>query len=129
MTHLSPDAVALRFIDCINRNDIEGLAALMTDDHKLVIFDEAPVRGREQNKEAWNGYATSFPDYVIYPHRLAERHGQVAILGHTTGSHLGLPDDEESKLTLIWIAGIEGDKLSSWTLIADNPQNRQAWGL
>jgi hypothetical protein len=33
----------------------------------------------------------SYPAYALYPHRIAERAGVVAILGHTTGSHLGLP--------------------------------------
>ena len=33
-------AVAVRFIDCVNRTDLDGLVATMTDDHLLEIFDE-----------------------------------------------------------------------------------------
>ena len=75
------------------------------------------------------GYARAFPAYVIHPHRLEVKGNQVAILGHTTGSHLGLPDAEESKLTLIWIAGIEGDRVASWTLVEDTLEHRRAFGL
>ena len=32
-------AVAVRFIDCVNRTDLDGPVATMTDDHRLEIFD------------------------------------------------------------------------------------------
>src|SRR6266571_2989038 len=93
---LPPVAAVISFIDCINRGDTDGLGLLMTDDHEPAVFDEEPLRGKEPNIEAWNGYATAFPDYVIYPRVVAEPgQGQVAVLGHTTGSHLGLSDQEE----------------------------------
>src|SRR5438067_11832233 len=119
MRHLrrTPDAVALSFVDRINHGDVEGLEALMTEDHELRVLDESPQRGRGLCVAGWRGYARAFPAYVIHPHRLEVKGNQVAILGHTTGSHLGLPDAEESKLTLIWIAGIEGDRVASWTLV------------
>ncbi|HYU21093.1 MAG TPA: hypothetical protein VEQ11_20580 [Chloroflexota bacterium] len=69
------------------------------------------------------------PQVMIHPHRFAVEGNQVAVLGHTTGSHLSLPDEEESELTLIWIAGIEGDRVASWTLIEDTPQHRRAFEL
>jgi len=131
MNHLhgAPDAVALSFVDRINHGDVAGLEALMTEDHELRVFDEAPQRGRSVCVAGWRGYARAFPAYLIHPHRLAVIGNQVAILGHTTGSHLGLPDEEESKLTLIWIAGIEGDRVASWTLVEDTPQHRRVFGL
>ena len=124
-----PAELASGFIDCINRRDLPGLAALMSDDHRLEVFDEAPLAGKEANVEAWRGYFTSFPRYVIYPSRIAERGDSVAILGRTTGSHLGLPDDEERRLTLIWIANTAGGAVTGWKLVEDNPANRKAWGL
>ena len=85
--------------------------------------------GREANLAAWRGYVESYPAYVIYPHRIAERAGVVAVLGHTTGSHLGLPDEEESQLTLIWVAEVVDGALHSWRLIEDTPDNRQQFRL
>jgi hypothetical protein len=41
-----PLTTALSFIDCINRGDTEGLAALMTDHHTLTVFAESPLVGR-----------------------------------------------------------------------------------
>lgn len=126
---LPPVAVAVSFIDCINRTDFDGLAAVMADDHRLQVFDEPPLVGRRANIEAWRGYCASFPEYVVYPRAVAERGGVVAILGHTTGSHLGLPDEEESSMTLIWLAAVVEDVVTSWTLVEDTSGERLRHGL
>ena len=88
-----------------------------------------PVVGRDANVKAWAGYFRGFPDYVIHPHRLAVRGHQVAILGHTTGSHLGLPDEEESRETLIWVADVAEGRLKVWRLVGDTADNRRTYGL
>jgi hypothetical protein len=44
-----------------------------------------------------------------------------AVLGTTTGSHLQLPDDEERRLTVIWVAEVVGGALSRWRIVADTP--------
>jgi ketosteroid isomerase-like protein len=130
MTEPSPAvAVAVRFVGHINRRDLDGVRRLLTADHRLEVFDEEPLVGRDANSEAWRGYFEAFPHYVIYPDRLAERDGTVAILGHTTGSHLGLPDDEERQLRLIWLVDIDDGAVARWKLIEDNETNRRRQGL
>src|SRR5438270_14038529 len=125
-----PVAVAISFVDCINRGDVDGLADLMTDDHRLCVFDERPLAGKAANVEAWRGYASSWPDYVIYPHRIAApATGTVAIFGHTTGSHLGLPDEVEVTQTLIWVAEVTAGKVRAWRLVEDSPANRRDYEL
>jgi ketosteroid isomerase-like protein len=124
-----PESVALGFVDRINRGDVDGLAALMTEDHELRNFDEPPQHGRESVADAWRGYARSFPRYRIVTRQIAVNGHDVAILGHTTGSHLGLRDDEEARLTLIWVARVDGGRVASWTLIEDTPRNRAAHNL
>jgi len=53
----------------------------------------------------------------------------VAILGHTTGSHLGLPDAGERELTLIWLAFVRGGTVDRWQLIEGSSSNRRQSGL
>jgi ketosteroid isomerase-like protein len=126
---MPPVAAVISFIDGINRGDVDHLATLMTDDHRLHVFDESPLQGKEANIEAWSGYASSFPHYVIYPHRVVDRDAEVVVLGHTTGSHLGLSDEEESRTTLLWRALVKDGQLTLWQLIVDTPHSRAEFGL
>src|SRR6266404_6971374 len=95
-------ATVVSFIDRINRGDLDGLRELMHDNHTLVVLDESPLTGRQANIDAWSGYFSAFPDYVIYPRCIASKGSRVAVLGATTGSHLGLSDNQESKLNVMW---------------------------
>ena len=127
MKTLPPVAAVLSFVDAINRGDVTRRAELMADDHELHVFSEARVIGRQANLAAWRGYCDSFPDYIIYPRVITESSGEVSVLGHTTGSHLGLPDSQERNLTLIWRARVANGRLLNWTLVEDNAANRQAY--
>jgi hypothetical protein len=126
---LPPVAAVVSFIDRINHGDVDGLGRLMTDDHVLVVFSEAPVRGRDANVAGWRGYVDAHPAYVIHPRRIAERDGRVAVLGHTTGSHLALPPEAEVRHTLIWVADVTGGRLRSWSLVDDTREQRARLGL
>jgi hypothetical protein len=126
---LPPTAAVLSFIDCINRGDVDGLGELMSDDHALTVLDEAPLVGRAANIDAWRGYFTSFPTYVIYPSAMAEADATVAVLGTTTGSHLDLPDEDERRITVIWVAGVAEGVVSSWQILDDTLEARVRLGL
>jgi ketosteroid isomerase-like protein len=128
-TPLPPVAAVIGFIDAINRGDVGRLTALMSPDHRLQVLQEPPVTGRDANRDAWHGYVTAFPDYVIYPDRLVHRGDDVAVLGSTTGSHLGLPDHEERQLTVIWRAIVQDGLLTLWQIIEDTPAQRALLGL
>jgi ketosteroid isomerase-like protein len=113
-TPLPPLAALVSFVDCINRGDVDGLAALMTDDHRLQVLDEDPLVGRAANVEAWRGYCTSFPQYVIYPREMAADGARVTVRGTTTGSHLGLSDEQEMQLDVVWRADVVDGALALW---------------
>jgi len=126
---LPPEALVLSFVDCINRGDLDSLVGLMTPDHELRVLDEEPVAGPARNREAWASYFDAFPRYVIYPERIAHDGTSVAILGTTTGSHLGLPDDEERQLHVIWVAETDRGRVASWSIVRDTPEVRARMGL
>ena len=124
-TPTHPLAVTISFIDAINHGDVDRQATLMAPDFVLVVFDEPPEAGLD----GWRGYARSYPNYLIHPRRFAVSGTRVAVLGHTTGSHLELPDEEESKMTLLWIAEVVNGLVRSWTLTPDTPEGRHMHGL
>ena len=119
-TPLPPLAAVVSFIDCINRTDLAGLAALMRDDHQLIVLDEPPLVGKQANVDAWRGYFSAYPEYVIYPRalRAGGSEGRVVVEGVTTGSHLGLPDDEEKQLDVVWKADVVDGALALWQVAA-----------
>jgi ketosteroid isomerase-like protein len=128
-TPLPPVAAVIGFIDAINRGDVDRLVALMSPDHRLQVLQELPVTGREANREAWSGYVAAFPDYVIYPDHLVHSGDDVLVLGSTTGSHLGLSDQEERQLKVIWRATVRDGLLTLWQIIEDMPGQRALLGL
>lgn len=128
-TPLPPAAAVLSFIDAINHGDVERLAALMHDDHRLEVLDEPSVDGKVANVEAWHGYAKSFPEYVIAPHEIVTYGNTVVVLGHTTGSHLDLPDEDESRLTVIWRALVRDGQLTLWQILEDTSARRFELGF
>ena len=128
-TPLPPVACVVSFIDGINRGDVEHLAALMADDHRLHVLDESPLDGKSENVEAWRGYTRSYPRYVISPHQIVAHGSEVVVLGHTTGSHLELADEIESELTVIWRANVRDGTLTLWEIIEDTPARRDDLGL
>jgi ketosteroid isomerase-like protein len=126
---LPPVAAVVSFVDAVNRADLDRLAALMHEDHRLVVLDEDPVVGRAANIRAWHGYLSAFPAYVIHPRHIAADGRRVAVLGTTTGSHLGLPDDEERRLSVIWLAEVESGTLVQWQVAEDTPDTRERTGV
>jgi ketosteroid isomerase-like protein len=128
-TPLPPVAAVIGFIDAINRGDVDRLVTLMSPGHRLQVLHELPVTGRKANRDAWNGYVSAFPDYVIYPDHLLHRGDDVLVLGSTTGSHLGLSDQEERQLKVIWRATVRGGLLTLWQIVEDQPEQRALLGL
>ena len=126
---LPPLAAVVSFIDCINRADLDGLGALMSDDHRLVVLDEPPVVGRDANLDARDGYFSSFPEYVIYPHDMSAIGSRVAVVGATTGSHLGLSDEDELELSVLWLADVHRGVLSLCQVAEDTPDARRRHGV
>src|SRR5262245_46839352 len=129
LSPLPPLAAVVSFVDCINRGDLAGLGRLMTDDHQLGGLDEAPLGGRAANLAAWDGYFRGFPLYVVHPRHLAARGDTVAVLGTTTGSHLGLPDHEEQRLDVLWLAEVTGGRLRRWEVVEPTPAALAAAGI
>jgi SnoaL-like domain len=101
----------------------------MTDDHTLVVPDEAPLVGKNASRDAWQGYFSSFPDYVINPRHVTCDGPSVAVLGTTTGSHLNLPDNKELQLGVIWLAAVVEGRLSLWRVAEDTPELRTEVGI
>lgn len=102
--------------------------ACPTPDHELVTFDAPPVHGRAAGLAVWGDYLKRFPGFVLYPSRFVEAGPRIGVLGSTTGSHVGLPDDQERRGAQLWIAEVAEGQLKRWAMRADTPENRGMLG-
>ena len=53
----------MAFNDAINTQDLEGLCALMSTDHRFVDSAGGTVVGKDSCRSAWASFFDSFPDY------------------------------------------------------------------
>jgi uncharacterized protein (TIGR02246 family) len=133
--------VALSFVECINAGDVEGIVALMTDDHEFIDTSGEAYRGREAMRAGWAGYFRLFPDYQVVVDDVRVAGSDVTMRGRSTGtlSEEGretlrrpdgsLPPDDELQGTAIWTARILDGRVLRWRVYADTPDVRAALAI
>jgi ketosteroid isomerase-like protein len=116
--------VAFRFVEAINRLDLDALTDLMTDDHVFVDLSGGRHVGKVTMRDGWREYMTSFPEYMIHVSEVHEVGDTVFLVGRTTGSHLRLPREVEFRESIIWAAKIREGRVAEWRLYDDTPEVR-----
>jgi uncharacterized protein (TIGR02246 family) len=119
MSNINSEDIARAFVERINARDADGLAELMTEDFTFVDYEGDAYAGRGQMREGFAEYFQKFPEYKIHVHTVCRSGNDVALIGRTTGSHVG-PEVEAAE-TVIWIAEIDGGLVSSWRIYATAP--------
>jgi hypothetical protein len=126
LTH--PVDIALRYVECINRLDLDGLVELMPEDYVFIDLAGDAYEGLAHMKPGWLEYFTNWPEYMIHVSEVYLVETIVILIGRTTGSHLQQPRHVEIQGTLIWIAEIEDHKVKVWRLYSDTDENRKMLG-
>ena len=119
----SPVDVALAFVDRINCHDLEGLAALMSEDHCFIDGLGQIVRGRSRMEEGWRSYFRWFPDYRINVDDTFSSGNKVALFGTAEGTYsmnCEQPLEKHWKIPASWRALIRGGHVFEWRVYADN---------
>ena len=114
-------AVARRFVEAINRHDLEAMAALMTEDHRLVDSGGLTLAGRDSVVDAWKAYLTMVPDYRITVSESFERDDTAVVLGQATGSYVD-PDGRNHgswECPAAWRAVTAAGRVVEWQVFAD----------
>ena len=96
------------FNDHINARDLDGLAALMTDDHTFVDAVGDTVEGKPACVEAWRGFFAAFPDYRNVFASVVADGDTVTALGHSECSVPALDGPAR------WTATVRGTLVSRW---------------
>lgn len=76
--------LVVAFNEAINAQDLDGLCALMSSDHRFVDSAGATVVGRESCRSAWASFFESFPDYRnLFDSITVVAPGQVVVEGRS----------------------------------------------
>lgn len=125
---MKPITVVQTFIDRINSQDADGLAALITGDHRFVDSLGQTVTGRESMRGGWRAYFGMVPDYTLVAESwLCE--GQVVVMFGTAGGSYS-PDGVRGEARRWSCPGafralVRGEQVEEWRVYADNEPIRQ----
>ena len=123
MNSKDPKLVALQFNECINNQDLNGLALLMTDDHAFIDREGNVGQPKQVMVQGWKRFFEMFPKYRNAFHRVQSKDNLVAILGFAFWT------EEKPKDPVIWTATIMNDLVREWRLYADTEANRRQFDL
>jgi uncharacterized protein (TIGR02246 family) len=124
----SAEGVVEAFVRAINRQDVEALAELMTEEHRFVDSLGAVVQGREAMRAGWKGYFSMVPDYSIAVDETFCDGPIVVLLGTAQGTYAGggrITAENRWKTPVALRASVEDGKVSEWRVYADNEPMRR----
>ncbi len=113
----------LRFVEKINRHDLQGLVALMTEDLLFTDSEGNQVRGRQKMLAAWQGYFSMMPDYHIQVEKVFQNQDEVVLLGTAKGTYaLGgkLLKKNRWEIPAAWRGVVQNGLVKEWQVYADN---------
>ena len=100
--------VVARFNDRINAQDLDGLTALMTEDHTFVDAAGRTVSGKPACADAWSGFFAAFPDYRNVFEAMTADGDTVRVNGYSVCAEPALAGPAA------WMATVRADKVSRW---------------
>jgi ketosteroid isomerase-like protein len=125
---MSPLETVERFVDRINGRDVEGIAALMTADHRFVDSLGSATVGQEVMREGWRQYFQMVPDYHINITRTFADGAEVALIGSAGGTYSRegrLNPADGWQTPAAWRVVVRDGLVAEWHVYADNEPIRQ----
>jgi ketosteroid isomerase-like protein len=122
------ESVTKAFVRAINRQDVEGLVALMAPGHRFVDSLGNVVEGREKMRAGWAGYFKMVPDYSIAVEETICDGTVVVLLGVAEGTYSPQGDlkiENRWKTPVALRAQIEDGLVAEWRVFADNEPMRE----
>ena len=120
--------VARAFVNAINHQSAEEIAALMTEDHVFVDSLGTKTKGKQRMKAGWEGYFRMVPDYTIVIDETFVDGAAVVMLGTAQGTYSAngvLRPENKWSTPGAWRGLIRGSLVAEWRIYADNEPIRQ----
>lgn len=124
----STKAVVEAFVRAVNRQDVDAMVELMTEEHRFIDSLGKVVVGRERMQAAWKGYFAMVPDYTIAVEESFVDGPIVILLGTGQGTYVGAGTSaaENRWSTPIALrAAVENGRVAEWRVYSDNEPIRR----
>jgi ketosteroid isomerase-like protein len=123
--------IALKFVNEINRHDVESVLALITDDHLMIDPDGVEVRGRDRLRAAWADLFRAFPDYHLGVKEWFQNGRTVGMFGVASGTFAvgeQLPAENRWKAPAAWRAVVRDHRIAQWQAFLDRAAAQRSMG-
>jgi ketosteroid isomerase-like protein len=124
----SPESVTNAFVRALNRQDVEGMLALMTPAHRLVDSMGTVVEGLEKMRAGWAGYFKMVPDYTLAIEETYSSGPVVILMGVAQGTFTRtgeLGPENQWRTPIALRAFVEDGLITEWRVYADNEPIRR----
>ena len=111
------------FNDCINNQDIDGLAALMPEDHTFIDRDGSSHGPKSHMLEGWKQFFEMFALYKNTFDKIMADGDEVFVLGFAYWS------EKEPYDPVIWTAKIENNLIAEWWVYEDSDETRKKFNF
>ena len=122
------ESVAQAFVRAINRQDVNALAELMTDEHRFIDSLGNAVSGREKMRAGWAKYFKMVPDFTVAIEETFCDGPVVVMLGMAQGTYSTdgkLKPENRWTTPAAFRAFIQEQKVAEWRVYCDNEPIRQ----
>jgi ketosteroid isomerase-like protein len=116
------EQIVYDFAEAINRQNIEKIYSLMSNDHTFIDAQGDKVEGKHKMRAGWEGYFQMFPDYKIEITSIFEDGDTIAAFGFAGGTYKGLKTENNEnhwRLPAAWKAVVIDGKIYLWQVYAD----------
>lgn len=121
MADVEPDRLVLRFVNEINRHDLDALRELVAPDVWYTDAGGQELRGQERLLECWRSCFSQCPDYRIAIREHVAVGSLVALFGVASGgSAAGSPLSARWTTPAAWRAVVRGGHIAEWQVFADH---------
>lgn len=121
--------IALRFVNEINRHDVDAVLALVSSDHVFVDSLGRELRGKDRIREEWTHHFARFPDYRIVIEDTLRLGVVVGLIGVASGTYCReggeLPSHHRWRIPSAWKAVVRDGQVERWQVFADHDPVRK----
>ena len=125
---MEPVAVVESFVARINAQDVDGLCALMTEDHCFVDSMGGELDGLDVLRQAWTKYFAMVPDYEVVLEEVFQDGSHIGAFGIARGTYAPkgeLRAENRWSTPAAWRAEVRGKKVALWRVYGDNEPIRR----